>query len=54
MGRKCWKNCVRECVYCRPKLNRKILCIRESMLEVCKILNTGCGCKRDRGGKKRR
>ena len=45
MKRRCWKNCVREFVYCRPGLNRRLLCIRESMLEVARILNSG-GCKK--------
>ncbi|HJB01417.1 MAG TPA: hypothetical protein H9780_09695 [Candidatus Mediterraneibacter merdavium] len=43
MGRKCWRTCVKEAFYCKPCLNRWILCIRKSTLEVCKILNCGCG-----------
>lgn len=27
--------------YCKPWLNRQILCIRKSILEVSKILNSG-------------
>lgn len=41
MKKKHWKSCVNEMFYCRPCLNRKLLCIRKSLLEVCKILNTG-------------
>ena len=41
MGRqKCWKWCVREFIYCKPKLNRRLLCICRSVNEVCEILNT--------------
>nr|WP_294493892.1 hypothetical protein [uncultured Mediterraneibacter sp.] len=41
MKKRCWKSCVCEIFYCRPALNRHILCIRRSMAEVCKILNSG-------------
>ena len=41
MKRKRWKTCVKEMFYCRPCLNRQLLCIRKSMQEVCKILNSG-------------
>ncbi len=44
--KRCWKNCVCEVFYCRPRLNRKLLCMRCSFDEVCRILNTGiCGGK---------
>ncbi|HIX63887.1 MAG TPA: hypothetical protein H9852_05615 [Candidatus Mediterraneibacter colneyensis] len=42
MRKRNWKSCVCEMLYCRPALNRQILCIRRSMAEVCKILNSGC------------
>ena len=53
MQKKCWKTCVREFCYCKPCLNRKILCIRDSLDEVCRILNSGLcqdcdGKRRDR------
>ncbi len=54
MKKKCWKTCVREMFYCRPGLNRRLLCIRDSMAEVCKILNTGAchgNDKKDRKGR---
>ncbi|HIZ81298.1 MAG TPA: hypothetical protein H9722_04290 [Candidatus Mediterraneibacter pullistercoris] len=54
MKKKCWKSCVREMFYCRPGLNRRLLCIRSSVLDVCKILNSGIchGCdKSDRKGR---
>ena len=57
MKKKCWKSCVREMFYCRPRLNRQLLCIRSSMLDVCKILNSGIchGCdKNDREGRCRK
>ena len=54
MRKRCWKSCVREMCYCRPGLNKKILCLRESLHEVCRILNSGIchGCdKNNREGR---
>ncbi len=51
MKKKGWKSCVKEVCYCRPALNKHLLCIRRSLLEVCRILNSGCG-HRDRNGRK--
>ncbi len=49
--KECWKRCVRELIYCRPRLNRKLLCMRTSFDDVCKILNsTGCH-DHEHGGK---
>lgn len=36
-----WKEQLRRALYCRRELNRKLLCLKHSMDEVCKILNTG-------------
>ncbi|HJA11611.1 MAG TPA: hypothetical protein H9799_01445 [Candidatus Mediterraneibacter merdipullorum] len=41
MGKRCWKSCVRAMLYCRPGINRWLLCMRSSMQEVCRVLNSG-------------
>ncbi len=56
MKKKCWKSYVREMFYYRPGLNRKLLCVRSSMLEVSKLLNSGfChgGGRDERKGRRR-
>lgn len=37
--KKSWKDCICEKLYCRPKWNRKLMCLKRSLDEVYKILN---------------
>ena len=41
MGKgKNWKICMVELFYCNPRLNKRVLCIRNSLCEIKQILNT--------------
>ncbi|MFQ6959291.1 MAG: hypothetical protein ACLRTM_07040 [Clostridium sp.] len=40
-----WKNFVCGKMYCRPDLNRKLMCLKRSLDEVCEILNNGGKCR---------
>ncbi|WP_181392802.1 hypothetical protein [Faecalicatena contorta] len=44
MRRRSWKDYVCRKMYCRPDLNRKIMCLKRSFVEVCEILNNGSRC----------
>ena len=35
-----WKRCMTELFYCNPRLNKRALCIRNSLCEINEILNT--------------
>ncbi|GEM_PF-1074548 len=50
--RKGWKYCMREKIYCMPCMNKRLMCIRCSFQEVCRILNGSC-CHGEEKGKKR-
>ncbi|HJC91916.1 MAG TPA: hypothetical protein H9695_13285 [Candidatus Mediterraneibacter excrementigallinarum] len=50
--RKRWNICLNELFYCNPKLNRRLLCMRDSMNEVCDILNKGFCCGDGRKNRK--
>ena len=52
--KKSWKMCLNELFFCKPKLNRRLLCIRGSMNDVCDILNSWDRCGDHRKGRKRR
>ena len=49
--KKSWKTCMREKLYCMPGVNRKLMCLRCSVQEVCRILNTGV-CHGNEKGRK--
>ncbi len=43
---------VNELFYCKPRLNRWVLCMRNSLHEVCEVLNTDI-CHPDKRSKKK-
>ena len=42
--RKCrdWKRCINCRIYRLPRLNKRLVCIRRSLDELCEILNQKC------------
>lgn len=41
MGKgKNWKRCMVELFYCNPRLNKRVLCIRNSLCEINQILKS--------------